>query len=273
MIVGTNAFRWYQHYHQLGKSLEAHLDEALSGAAEAGLQAWEPTVERREQVEILSRLLPKHGLQLVSIYLPINLIAGDLEAAVAYGVQRALWAKEVGCKFVVTNPDPVNWSGTPKPDELIGPQTAALRWLGEELTKQGMRLCYHFHSPELAQGAREVHHSLKNTSPESMGVCFDPHWVWTGCERSQLAVDVLTEMYLPRIETLHLRQSHGGIWSEHLEEGDLSFAHLFHKLKEADWSGPVMIEHGWMPDTPVTMSLSEAHRRSLDWFQIAWERA
>lgn len=273
MIVGTNAFRWWQHYQNLGKTLDDHLDEALAGAAEAGLETWEPTWEREAQVEVYQTLLPKHGLKIVSVYLPINLISGDLDAAVSFGVQRAKWAKELGCQYVVTNPDPVNWSGTPKPDHLIVPQSQALRTLGQELNKLGVRLCYHFHSPELAQGAREVHQSLQNSSPDEMGICMDPHWVWTGCDRSQLAVEVFTDMYLSRIDTLHLRQSHGGVWSEHLEDGDLSFHHLFGRLKERGWSGPVMIEHGWMPETPVTMPLAESHRKSLSWFREAWEQA
>jgi len=273
MIVGTNAFRWSQHYQQLGQKLEDHLDEALAAAAEAGLETWEPAWESENQGEAFAVLLPKHGLQMVSVYLPINLISGDIDAAVQLGIQRALWAKQLGCRYVVTNPDPVNWQGTPKPDPLIPAQTGALRVLGEELAKNGMRLCYHFHSPELSQGAREVHHTLQNVSNDAMGVCLDPHWAWTGCDRSQLAVEVLTDMYLSRIETLHLRQSHNGIWSEHLGEGDLEFRHLFSRLKQVRWSGPVMIEHGWMKESPVTMSLAESHRRSLDWFRTAWEQA
>jgi len=273
MMISTNAYRWSQHYEAQGMSLDANLDEALGMAAEAGLEAWEPFWETEAQRDLYAEKLPRYGLAMPSFYTPANLIGPDPEAEVARVVERCRWARELGATIVVTNPDPVNWTGTPKPDQLVIQQTAALRTLCQEVSALGMKVGLHFHTPELMLGAREVHHTFLEIPPSLLGMCFDYHWAWRGCGNSHLAADTLVRMYGDRIISLHIRQSQGGIWTETLGDGDLDYGPLFRGLRARGWSGVVTEEQAYEEGTPVTLSQIEAHRQSVAWLRDAWTQA
>lgn len=273
MTIGTNAYRWIQHWQEQGSRLEDHLDESLAEAAEAGLEAWEPFWETEEHRDLYAAALPKAGLRMPSFYTPARLFGPDPDAEIARILARAEWARELGATIAVTNPDPVDWTGTPKPDDLLDRQTRALRTLAGELMRRGIRLAYHFHAPELLMGAREVHHTMLEIPAETLGVCFDAHWAWTGCGRSQIAVDDLVRMYGDRIDTLHVRQSLDGIWAETLTDGDVDYGRLFGSLKGRGWDGLVSVELAVMAETPRGLKLAAAHGVSVQWLRDAWSRA
>lgn len=273
MIISTNAYRWIQHYESLGTTLEDHIEEALAMAAEAGLDAFEPTLEHERHRDLYGKFLPASGLKMPSFYTPGNLIGPDPDTEVARVLERCRWGKDLGATIAVMNPDPVNWNGTPKPDDLLRRQTEALKVLSREASAMGIQLAFHFHTPELMMGAREVHHTFLEIPASHLSFCFDIHWAWRGCGNSQIAAEDLGRMYGDRIVSLHVRQSRDGVWTETLGEGDVDYQPIFRALRASGWDGVITEEQAVEEGTPVTMSQVDAHRESVEWLRAAWARA
>jgi inosose dehydratase len=274
MIIGAGFYRWAQHFERqsIPSTIEQNIDEVLGNVSEAGIESFESLWDSEAKFDLYSRALPKHGLKMASIYVPCNLMRVDIDAEIAVVVQRCLAAKELGTTILVTNPDPVNWNNTPKPDDLIRRQTTALESLGQELRQHGMTLAYHFHTSELLEGAKELHHTMLHTTPENVRLCLDSHWAYRGCGNSHLAIEDLLQLYGDRITSLHIRQSHQGIWTETLTDGDINYKFLFDYLDERSWNGLACIELAIEDGTPFTMDLGQSHRESKAWLETAWPR-
>ncbi len=279
MLIGANSYRWLQHYRASGEQLLDHLDEALGAAAAAGLQAWEQAgLPSDATATWLGRLLESHGLQMPSIYVGCRLHDGAWQASSDEALRQAARGIALGARLICVNPDPVAWGmPTDKTDEQLERQAERLARLGERVRAEGARLIYHFHEPELRQGAREAHHMLLSVPAELLGLCLDVHWAYRGCGNSNVAVRAWLKLYGDRLATLHLRQSHNGVWAETLGEGDVDYRPVVAALQAHGFAGALHIELGSEPGTPMTMSLAEAHRQSAVWvretFGLPRERA
>jgi inosose dehydratase len=93
-----------------------------------------------------------------------------------------------------------------------------------------------------------------------VGWCLDTHWVWRGCGNSQLALDDLIALYGQRIRSLHLRQSHHGIWDEAFGEGDINHDHLVACLKSIGFEGPLLLEQAYEEGTPTALDSLQTHQ-------------
>ncbi len=275
MIIGANSYRWAQHYERQSPPslVEQNVDEALGYAAAGGIETWEPCWDSLDKFDIYAKALPKHGLQMKSVYVPCNLMLPDNNPEIGRVIALCLAAKELGCQLAVTNPDPVHWNNTPKPDDLIRYQTASLETLGYELRLRGIDLGYHFHTSELLDGAKELHHTMQHTTPDNVKLCLDSHWAYRGCGNSHLALQDLVHMYGSRIVSLHIRQSQNGIWTQTLCDGDINYQFLFDYLDARNWDGISCIELAIEAGTPVTMDLGQAHQISRSWLESAWPKA
>jgi inosose dehydratase len=213
-------------------------------------------------------LAAANDLQLVSMYAGGILHTADWPAIVDGIVQKALWMKPHGTRIVVVNPDPIEW-GKPlaKDDGQLRLQLRAIKKLGADLSREGMALAYHTHDPEMLHGAREFHHMLMNTDPAEVGLCLDTHWVWRGCGNSQVALDDLIGLYGQRIRSLHLRQSHDGVWDEVFGEGDISHVRLVACLKSIGFEGPLLLEQAYEEGTPTALEPIETHRHGKNSIQ------
>lgn len=269
MHIGGGAFRWIQFYRLQNLSLDDHIEEATETAARAGVQAWEPFAPTSEaQTRRLQNALQASGLRCESAYVNARLHDGNSQDGVENAVSQARFAKELGADLLCVNPEPIAWH-TPddKSDEQLRTQAQALHRLGERLGDLNMGLAYHIHAPELRSGGREFHAMLALVPPDLLGFCFDTHWVYRGCGNSSVAVETVLRLYSSRIRSFHLRQSHGGVWSSHLEAGDLDYGPVAEWVRKGFW-GPMVIEHGDEPGSPQIKTLAEmeqAHRQSVNW--------
>jgi inosose dehydratase len=266
-IIGTQMYPWLQHFHETrGKYDDACVEEAMQQSAAAGLGAWEQSVTSATEAEKLGGWLKRFKLKLDSIY-----AGGDLHTAAWRTnadsiIQQGAWAKTLGAKIVTSNPNPLP-QGKDKTDEELRTQAAALNYVAKGLRDIGMTLAYHTHDPEMRQGSREFHHMMLATRESGMKFCLDSHWIFRGLGSSNVGLHDVVDLYGDRIVTMHLRQSRGGIWSEHLGEGDIDYAPIVAKLRQINFNGPLIIETAFEKGTPRTMSMTESHRKSREWVE------
>ena len=138
-----------------------------------------------------------------------------------------------------------------------------LDWLVKQLGPSTSRIQELVHDNELKAGAREFHHMMLNTSPDSMSFCFDVHWVYRGTQNSEVAVFDVLKLYGKRVVELHLRQSVNGIWSETFGEGDIDYKRLVDEMKKLGIRPHLVIEQCIEEKSPNTVTAEEAHKRDL----------
>jgi len=273
MIIGAQEYPWFQQYQQRQLQPLEHLGEILAAVRAAGLAAWEPFLPDEASVPMWRELMEKNGLQMPSAYLGGILHEGDAQQIVEKALAQAAAAKTLGVRIVVCNPNPIAWgSEENKTDAHLRFQACVLEKICEGLKAQGQRLAYHTHDPEMRCGAREFTHMMRAVDPELLGFCFDVHWIYRGCGNSQVAVEDILGMYGHRIVSLHLRQSHRGIWAEHLQEGDIDYSPVWRFLKKRGFDGPAIIETAFEDGTSRGLSMEESHKLSRDWIESSWNR-
>lgn len=238
------------------------LDEELGELAACGIAGLEPSLQSAEQVDAVSALLEKHGLAMRSVYTGSNL----LDPAVAEKETQRIVAlgkrvKSLGTRIIVTNPSPLP-KRQGKTDAQLKAQAAALNQLGQALAAQDLVLAYHNHDVELEHAAREFHHMMLGTDPACLSLCLDAHWVYRGAGHSAVALFDVVKLYGARVVELHLRQSTDDVWSETFGEGDIDYRTLRKMLSAAAARPLLVLEQGPEQNTPQTMPIVEAHRRS-----------
>jgi inosose dehydratase len=265
--LACSQYSWDVFYRREGKALGEHWDEALAEMASAGFTGLEPLVESPADLATLGPLVRKHGLEMRSLYVNSVLHEPDrVDASVAEVLAVARAARPLGTGIVVTNPSPIRWGGPEnKTDAQLVTQSAALDRLGGELAGLGMRLAYHNHDAELRLAARELHHMLAGTDPRHVHFCLDAHWVFRGAGDSRVALFDVLRLYADRVVEIHVRQSHRGVWSETLGEGDVDYPRLVRELVERGRRPHVVLEAAVESGTPSTMGVVEAHRRSVEY--------
>ncbi|MBK1878278.1 sugar phosphate isomerase/epimerase family protein [Pelagicoccus mobilis] len=260
----TNQYPWDTFYRRSGKEFYSDLNQSIREIAESGAQSLEPNLESIEQVNTISRALEINGLEMRSIYVNSVLHEADqANASIEKALRIASEAQEkAGTKIVVTNPSPISWGGPEnKTDKQLVTQAKALETLGKKLSQEGLTLAYHNHDSELRLGARELHHCLASTNPEYVKYCLDSHWVYRGCEDSNVALFDVVELYASRIVELHLRQSTNGVWDESFStQGDVDYHRLLTTLQEKEISPLIVAEQAVEKQSPNTLDALSAHK-------------
>lgn len=263
--LATNTYPWGTFAQRDKQIFKLHSDEALAAIASAGIQGYEPGVTRAEELAGLGARLKAHGLEMRSIYVNSTL-HDEAEAArsIAEVLAIARAAGELGCKIIVTNPAPLPRGGArAKTDAQLIAQAASLDKLGAALRQLGIALAYHNHDVELRHGAREFHHMLTATDPEKVKFCLDAHWIFRGCGDSQVALFDALEHYGSRVVELHLRQSHGGVWTEvFTPQDDIDYSRLARWLEQHKLKPHLTLEQAVEGRSPHTLDAVAAHRRS-----------
>jgi inosose dehydratase len=267
-IIAVGSYQWYQFYGRKDQTIAENLDEVLGWVKDAGFDAWEPTLGGKEEMDALAEGLARHGLVSPSAYWGGTYHLPEWKRSVDEAAAKVSDAKALGLKILVCNPDPIDW-GNPqdKSDDQLRTQGKALAELTLILKEMGVTLAYHVHTPELRQGAREMHHMMLATKEAGMGFCLDTHWIYRATGNSQVALEDVVTMYADRVVSTHIRQSHGGVWSETLGEGDIDHDRIFAQLKGAGFSGPQVAETAFEEGTPETMPISEAYKISGAWLR------
>ena len=265
-IISCQSYNWTQIYEPGGTTFRDNLEEIFGALLECEIAAWEQAILSADEAAQLQTLLKKYNLRMPSIYRGGEFHTPEWKASAETVLQMARWAAPLGTRIVTVNPNPISWSdGRNKSDDELKLQAEALQTLGEQLAREGMRLAYHTHDPEMRAAAREFHHMMLATDPEIVGLCLDAHWIYRGAGNSQIALYDIVKLYGERICSVHLRQSHNGIWAETVEDGDIDYRPLAAELKRLNFDGPLVIERAIEAGTPQTMTPLEVHKRSADW--------
>ena len=265
--LATNQYPWGTFYRREGKKFEEDLDAGLAAVASTGLEGYEPLATSPQDIDTLSPLLKKHGLQMRSLYVNSTLHERDAaEKSIAAVLAIAARAKEAGARIIVTNPNPIKWGGAEdKTDDQLRTQAGALDLLGRRLAELGLVLSYHNHDVELRNAAREFHHMMVGTDPKNVTLCLDAHWVFRGAGNSAVAVYDIVSLYGRRVSELHARQSSGGTWTEAFGEGDIDYARIVKDLVSQGVRPHVVLEQAVEQATPKTLSAVDAHRRGAEY--------
>jgi inosose dehydratase len=265
-IFGSQMYPWSQFYGNINRDYHQNLDEVLGKVRACGFDTWEQTVGGQDDYQQLKTLLPKHNLQLVSIYDNLRLHDDNASQVIERAVENAKLARELGAQVFVINPEPIDWNNpVDKDDAQLRTEAHSMQVLGEKLRALDMWLAFHIHAPEMRQSAREFHHVLLNTSPDAVGLCLDTHWIYRGAGDSEVALLDIMTLYANRVKSLHLRQSQGGIWAETFGDGDIEYSVVVKKLRDANFSGPIILEQALEGGTPHTMNFEEAQQQGLEY--------
>lgn len=262
-IIGTNAYRFLQHYKAQGKGLADYLPEALQMARDAGIEAWEPALSSPEDAERIGDAIREAGLKFVSFYSGGRL--SDPEKAgpeTERIIATARAARPLGVTHCVMNPDPIS---APKTDAQLRTQRSALCTIATELKAMGISLDYHMHTPEFQNGGCEFVSMLQGAREAGMNWCLDSHWLYRGTGHSQLGFEAYLSLFGERIGSLHLRQSCDHVWKATLGPGDLDYRPLIEHLKRIQFRGLFTVELAVEKGTPTDLDLVDAHRQSVAW--------
>lgn len=259
-VLSVQAYIWIQHFEKWKKSLKEGVEEMLATFQRAGYR----NVDLNDsffaaplRAKTLG-LLKKDGLAMPTFYAnSVMHEARRAEQSIKTILELAEATKPAGVRGIVTNPSPKPQPGRKSDDELAV-QARYLNQLGGELKRRGVRLMVHHHTPELVENAREWRHQLANTDPQLVRCCVDLHWAYRG---GQEPLAFLREVG-PRLESLHLRNSRGGVWMEDFNDGDVNYNAAADYLKEIGYQGYLVVELAYENGTNVAHSLEEDLRLS-----------
>jgi inosose dehydratase len=265
-LVGSQLYGWGQYDQREGKKLADHLDEIFSALRDAGYDYAEHSLSGEPEANFkLGERMKDKGLRPVSFYTGGTLHdATKAEANVQRLIAGAKGAREAGFTIINCNPDPI---GRDKTDEELAVQGQWLQKLGEGLGELGMKLGVHNHTPEMRNNAKEFHANFRGTKPESVGFCYDVHWVFRG---GVLPPAALAE-YGSRIVSWHLRQSREKIWWEDLDTGDVDYEFIANHAREHHLAPYYTVELAIENGTKITRSVVENHARSREFVRRVFQ--
>lgn len=258
-LVGSQIYGWGQYYQRNGKDL--NFDEVFSALKTAGYDYAEGNLNQIDHAANarFSEQLRQHGLVPVSLYTGGAFhITGKATETAHRIAAAALAAQQHGFEIIVLNPDPI---GRDKTDAELAIQASALAELGQELTRAGMKLGLHQHTPELRNGAHEFHANFQQTKSAEVGFCIDTHWLYRG---GVAPLDALAQ-YGDRVCSWHLRQSRGGIWWEDLDAGDIDYTAIAARAKARKLPLRYTVELALEPGMVLTRDGVANHARSRQW--------
>lgn len=239
------------------------LDGCLAEVAKAGYDGVEGWCDLHfgddASAERTSAALRRHGLQMCSAYSGGCLHdPAAAEATITLVLAAADRARrcDIGFRGVSLNPE-----ATRKGDAELAIQCANLERLGAALAERGLFLGIHNHTPEIREDARELRAALRDTDPDHVGLCLDVEWV----RRGGLDPLAFLQECAGRVRTLHLRQSHGGVWAEDFGDGDIDHRRVDALLRQAGFDGWLIVENSHEQATRATRSLADVQRSSREY--------
>lgn len=260
-VVGANSFVWTQYARRDKKPFD--IGETMSVLRDLGYDYLEPGMDftKPESVATLAEQMKSKGLKPVSLYCGPRLHEADkAKGVVDQLLAAAKVAKECDFQVFSCNVAPI---GREKTDEELKTQVAALKDFGQGLKELGLQLGIHHHLPEMANNAREFHFNFRNSPADTVGFCYDVHWVWKG---GIAPMDALRE-YGNRVVTWHIRQSREGVWWEDLDTGDIDYGAVAHYAAEHQMPRRFTVELALEAKTQITRTGMENHRRSLEFIR------
>lgn len=253
---GVASMLWIYMQYKRHEDLDGCLAE-IAAAGYEGVEGWcdlhfgdDATAER------VAAAVQKHGLQMCSAYSGGCLHdPAKAEATIASVLAAADRARrlDIGFRGVSCNPEAVR-----KSDSELAVQCANLERLGAALAERGLFLGIHNHTPEIREAARELRAALAETEPAHVGLCLDVEWV----RRGGLDPIGFLKECSNRVRTLHLRQSHDGVWAEDFGEGDIDYRRVHALLQQTGFDGWLIVENSHEEATRAARPLADVQQAS-----------
>ncbi len=252
--LAVQCYVWTQQFSAEKRSLADGAEEMFAATSRAGYRRMEliNSFFTPELAEKTIDLAKKYRLEIPIVY------AGGVmhepaaaEKTIAEVVALTERLRPLSTRIIVTNPSPKPRRER-KSDEELALQARHVNQLAGTLGRRGMRLILHHHDPEMAENAREWRHLLTNTDT-SVGICMDIDWVIRGGQQPALLLREAGE----RLVDLHLRNAHGGVWTESLAEGDYDYPAIAAELHDLGFQGYLTVELAHEKGTRITRSLEE----------------
>jgi inosose dehydratase len=253
---GVASMLWIYMQYQRHEDLGGCLAEVRTSGFE-GVEGWcDLHFGDDARTAATAEGLRRHGLSMPSAYtggcMHDRKRADAAISTILAQAARAL-AAGVGLRGVSINPDVAA-----KSDAELVEQSRNLERLGKSLADMGLHLGIHNHTPEIRENARELRAALAQTDPAHVGLCLDVEWVRRG------GLDPITflDEYKDRVRALHLRQSHGGVWAEAFEDGDIDYRAIDRLLRQAGFDGWLIVENSHEARTAASRPLAEVQTES-----------
>lgn len=265
--VATQTYGWNVEWARQGQNADEQLPQTLAEARKAGfgaIEGWLDAFSSEERAMRFRELLWRNGLVLASVYHGGNLHEADAaEKTIATVLEWAERAKDFPGLVINFNcAEDEN-----KSEEVLRLQAENVNRLGNELHSRGMRLVLHNHTPEMANNAREFRAMVSQTQPKLVGFCLDLHWAKKAGQDPFEMIHVAAD----RIESVHLRNGNDGVWTEWLGEGnDIDYPEAARALKEAGFSGLLILELAYEGTTVRTRSFVENEVRSRQYIEATF---
>lgn len=222
---GTNPIAWSNDDDQtLGADIS--LERCLREAGEIGFDGIEKGHKMPTEPEALRAALEPHGLQFISGWHSLNLLAHSVEDEKKAIQPHLDLLKAMGCKVCIVcetsnaihGDDDCALSQSPVlPKNKWAEFGAAVEAIAEFCEGQGITLVYHHHMGTIVETEAEIDAFMANTGPATK-LLLDTGHAWFGGTDPA----VLAEKYIDRVSHLHAKNVRPNIRTE-VEENGLSF--------------------------------------------------
>lgn len=251
--MAAQTYIWLLEMGARNKPLSEGLEEIFSTTRRAGFRQVElmPEFLAPDLRDRSLLTLKRHGLDPVIAYSwgPLHERVAAAETT-KHVLELARMNHPAGVKAINFNPDPKN-GGERKSDDELAVQVESLNEMGKQLQSLGVSLFVHHHLPEMRENAREWRYNLEHTHPRLVSFCIDVDWAFRGGQ-DPLALIRAAE---GRLGSLHIRNSRKGVWLETVDEGDIDLEPIAAFLRQAQFTGYLVVELARDKDTQVTHSL------------------
>ncbi len=127
--------------------------------------------------------------------------------------------------------------------EALRQKAAGIESLARTCAQKGIRLCYHNHNPEFANGNAEMEGLAASTNPERVSFLMDAGHGYLGGGNP---ADFMLR-HPGRIFGCHLKTFRGKSVQVPLGKGDFDFQALAAAVRETGWKGWLITEEGGLP--------------------------
>lgn len=258
--VAAQTYVFSQWYARRRMDYREHLGAIVREVAAAGYRNLELMSQATEAPfgERLRSLGEEHGVRFPVIYTGARLFDRASHRTALEQIRvLAERARALGAEAINCNPDPKPGKEA-KSDGELAAEVEGIQALAELLGAEGLGLMLHQHDAEMRDGARNWRHWLRHTDAARVKFCFDAHWVLRGGQ----SPEALLRECLPRVASVHLRNSRAGLWMEDLDDGDLSYRPIAEMLRTAGYGGLLVVELALEAGMVLTRSPQENLLRS-----------
>ncbi len=258
--LGVEAYIFQQYAKRQHKKLGEVLQEAMSMVRASGFRNIELNAEflMPELKDETLLLVHENRLRMPSVY---NGGVMHLPELALQTIERTLsigkLCQPFGCKAVVFNANP-KANNLEKTDAELEIQAVSLNQLGQILSRNGLQLGVHNHTPEMVNGAREWRNTLQRTNPKYVSLCLDLDWVWQGGQDPFALLKEAGE----RVTEIHVRSAQSKLWLESFQTGDIDYSRVADYFRVAQRWPYIVVELAYRDDTMLSRPLGEDLRLS-----------